>query len=393
MSTVTIIGGGIAGLCAAIAAAEEGADVDLHERQERLGGRAGTIPGPFHANFGPHVLYDDGPFWAWLQTRGLAEPAARAPLAGPVRFLYEGRTRRLPPRALFAVTRLLRREAPADSSFRAWASSVIGAHPAALLCSAAGVVTFDHDPGRLSAAFVWDRLRRALAVPPVARYVPGGWQTLVERLALHAVHLGVRIHTASRIDTPPRPPLVVAIELRAARALLQDDSLRWQGARTVVVDIVVRSGRKRSDDPFVVVFLDRPGWAETFTRADTSLAPRGHHLVQLQAGLRPDEGLRDGVAYLESVLDRAYCGWRDRCVWQRRGVLEGRSGAVDLPGTTWRDRPAVERGEGVFLAGDMVAAPGLLGEVAWASGLRAGSAAARYAAEHAAAQRTRRRAS
>jgi len=34
--------------------------------------------------------------------------------------------------------------------------------------------------------------------------------------------------------------------------------------------------------------------------------------------------------------------------------------------------PAIDRGDGVFLAGDMVAAPGLLSEVSWASGSEAG---------------------
>jgi hypothetical protein len=42
-----------------------------------------------------------------------------------------------------------------------------------------------------------------------------------------------------------------------------------------------------------------------------------------------------------------------------------------MPGTTWRDRPAVDRGDGVYLAGDMVAAPGLLSEVSWASAIEA----------------------
>jgi hypothetical protein len=51
--------------------------------------------------------------------------------------------------------------------------------------------------------------------------------------------------------------------------------------------------------------------------------------------------------------------------------MQGRSGALDMPGTTWRDRPAVDRGDGVFLAGDMVAGPGLLSEVAWASAAEA----------------------
>jgi hypothetical protein len=52
--------------------------------------------------------------------------------------------------------------------------------------------------------------------------------------------------------------------------------------------------------------------------------------------------------------------------------MDGRSGPLDHPGKTWRARPAVDRGNGVFLAGDMVAAPGLLSEVSWASGADAG---------------------
>jgi hypothetical protein len=59
--------------------------------------------------------------------------------------------------------------------------------------------------------------------------------------------------------------------------------------------------------------------------------------------------------------------------------MEGRSGPLDHPGKSWRDRPAVERGDGVYLAGDMVAAPGLLSEVAWASAVEAGRLAAESA--------------
>ncbi len=51
--------------------------------------------------------------------------------------------------------------------------------------------------------------------------------------------------------------------------------------------------------------------------------------------------------------------------------MDARSGALDLPGITWRDRPAIDRGDGVFLVGDMVAAPGLLAEVSFASALEA----------------------
>ena len=57
--------------------------------------------------------------------------------------------------------------------------------------------------------------------------------------------------------------------------------------------------------------------------------------------------------------------------------MDGRTGALDPPGQTWRDRPAVDRGGGVLLAGDWVAAPGLLSEVAWASAVEAGRLALR----------------
>jgi hypothetical protein len=99
--------------------------------------------------WGPHVLYADGPLWRWLDERGLARPAAR-------------------------------------------------------LAAVAGVVTFDHDPGRLAATFVAERLRRATSVPSAARYAPGGWATLIDRLAGHARRCGVRIETASTTGSPSR---------------------------------------------------------------------------------------------------------------------------------------------------------------------------------------------
>ncbi len=61
-------------------------------------------------------------------------------------------------------------------------------------------------------------------------------------------------------------------------------------------------------------------------------------------------------------------------------MADGRTGAVDLPGTSWRDRPAVDRGDGVYLVGDQVAAPGLLAEVSFNSALETVSSALRLRA-------------
>lgn len=366
---VEIVGGGLAGLTAAIACAETGAGVRLYEAHESLGGRARSSDGLYKANLGPHALYKDGPFWAWLAQRDLLPMFAGLPLA-PVRLRWQGQIRRMPPLgAIPATLRLRGRKGPVDVDFRSWVAAQAGEPLAAMLSAGAGVYTFHHDPGSLSAAFVWPRtVRTLLTPPPAARYLIGGWNALIERLERRARQLGVAIEAGTRIDELPEPPVIVATELAQARELLGDDALRWTSGHTVCLDIGMR---RRRGDPFVVSDLDEAGWVERFSAPDRSLAPAGEELVQTQMPVRPDESVERTTLRLERLLDASLPQWRERETWRRRQVMDGRSGAVDLPGRSWRDRPAVDRGGGVFLAGDMVAAPGLLSEVSWASAIEA----------------------
>jgi hypothetical protein len=270
MTTITVIGGGFAGLVAAISSAEAGARVVLHEAHREL---------------------------------------------GRFRFRHRGRLRRR--------------------------------------------------PGPVVGGFVAERMRRVFAMPPPATYVVGGWNGLVARLAAHARALGVDIRTGSRVLALPPAPVIVATSLDAARQLLGEDSLSGvPSGRTVLLDVAVRGSRR---DAFVVCDLDEAGWLERFTAPDPTLAPPGESLVQVQLPLRPGEPVASGRRRIERLVDLALPGWQERAAWRRHSVSSGRSGALDLPGRTWRDRPAVDRGDGVFLAGDMVAAPGLLSEVSFAS--------------------------
>jgi hypothetical protein len=145
-------------------------------------------------------------------------------------------------------------------------------------------------------------------------------------------------------------------------------SLTWLSGHSVCLDLAVRH---RRGDPFVVVDLQETGWVERYTAQDPSLAPEGEELIQAQMPIRPGEAAATAADRLERLLDASYIGWRERETWRRRQVMYHRTGALDLPGQTWRDRPAIDRGEGVFIAGDMVAAPGCLSEIAWASGVEA----------------------
>ncbi|MEQ7126969.1 NAD(P)-binding protein [Actinopolymorpha sp. B11F2] len=377
MKQVTVIGGGLGGLVAAIAAAEAGARVELFESHQTLGGRARSTEGAYIANDGPHVFYSDGPHWPWLVERRIVTPAARIPLREGrwLRFRHKGRRRAMPPAGVLRAASRRRLEAPVDQDFRSWATSLFGAESARMTANMMGVATFDRDPGRLSAAFVWERFLRVTRPGyPSPRYVVGGWRAAVDRLAARARELGVRIETGARVDVlPTSTPVIVATSLDAARHLLRDDTLRWESGRTAMLDLGVR---RHKGDALVVFDLDEAGFFERFTGPDPTLAPRDHSLVQAQMPLRVGESKASGLARLEVLVDLALPGWRERTTWRREAVAAGRTGALDLPGTSWRDRPAIDRGHGVYLVGDQVAAPGLLSEVTLASARQAAHLAA-----------------
>lgn len=377
MNEITVIGGGVAGLTAAITCAEHGAAVRLFEAHQTVGGRARSTDGPYTANLGPHAIYKGGVLWDWLSERDLMPPLARPRLTG-FRFHYEGVIHRTPPLTLIPPgLRLRGRMAPVEHDFRSWVTDYSDARTADLLSSLAGVYTFHHDPGQLSAAFVWERSQRLLlSANPPARFIVGGWSMLIDGLERRARSLGVKIATSERVDTLPDTTAIVALELADARRLLGDDSLQWLSGRTVCLDLGVREHR---GDPWIVSDLENAGWLERYSAQDASLAPAGEQLLQAQMPLRPDESGDDATERLEQLLDASLEDWRARVTWRRRQVMDGRSGALDLPGTSWRDRPAIDRGDGVFLCGDQVAAPGCLAEVSFASAIQAASLAVEHA--------------
>ncbi len=354
---LTIVGAGLAGLTAAIEAAERGWRVTVAEAHSRPGGRARSLADPFRANDGPHAVYVDGSWWAWLERRGLTPPIVEAP-----RYATLVRTggRLGPwPAELSQAMAALPAEAPAGESFRAWLLRHVDAKTAEAIVGVAFIFTFDHDPGRLSAAFVHQRLRRALAGG--VRYVAGGWSTLVGLLAGRASRLGAQLRTQTRVPVLPAGPTILATSLAAARQLTGDRSLTWPSARLATVDL----GLRADGGPawFRVVDTDNRIYAARYSLADPTLAPPGHELIQIAAACAPGERKADAERRVHRLLDQSWPGWRAAVQWHRSALRTHCTGAVDPPGTTWHDRPAVSRGGTLTVATDQSAAPGLLAEV------------------------------
>ncbi len=367
---ITVVGGGIGGLVAAIACAQQDRKVVLYEATGKLGGRARSSEGPYIANYGPHALYGDGELYSWLRREKLL-PKVAMPIATTMRARLDGRITRIP-RPLLSAALRLRGEAPADIDYRTWAEQHAGERAAQAAIGFASLPTFHHDPGELSAAFCHERFRRLILNGHRVRYVIGGWSVLVDALAQRARDLGVDIQTGSPVNELPQPPVILALPLKAAGRLLGRE-LQTQGARTVLLDVAIHSKRR---SPRVVFDLTERIYLTRTTGPDPSLAPLGEDLIQTSAGLRPGETLEQATARIEAAMDDGFPGWRESETWRRRSLAENSSGAVDTPGRTWRDRPPIDQGDGIYLVGDMLAAPGLLSEVAHHSALHAARLAA-----------------
>ena len=203
---------------------------------------------------------------------------------------------------------------------------------------------------------------------------------LVDGLERHARSLGVAIVTGERVDVAARS----ARDRRAGAARRAPAAPRRLPPLAQRPHVTLDLGlRERSGDPWVVSDLDSAGWIERYSAQDPTLAPPGEQLVQGQMPIRPGESADSAALRLERAVRRFLRGLaraRHLAPAPGHGRPQRRAGS---PGTTWRDRPAIDRGDGSFLCGDQVAAPGCLAEVSFASAIEAGRLAlahARFAA-------------
>ena len=211
---VVIVGGGLAGLAAAIYLARGGRTVTVFEKRRYLGGRAVThLRHGYRFNLGAHALYRTGAAASVLRelsipVRGRVPKQRGAALLNgeeyrlPVGFFSLLATGALPLRAKLEAVRLLvhirmRDGARAESmSVREWLDRNVR-HPRAraFMSTLIRVATYTADESQ-SAALALAQARIALRG---VLYIDEGWQKLVDGLHSAAVTSGVNFVTSSRI--------------------------------------------------------------------------------------------------------------------------------------------------------------------------------------------------
>jgi phytoene dehydrogenase-like protein len=385
-NTATVIGGGPAGLIAAARLAESGIETTLLEAGSALGGRAASRrEGGFDLNQGPHALYIGGSGLMLLQSLGI-DPDGWNPVSHRSVFVRDDRARRLPG-GTAALTRWLVGVMRGSGSgleqltVSQWlARTLDDADARAAAGALVRVSTFVADHDTLSADVAARQIR--LALRSGVRYVRGGWARIVDALEAQAVGRGaaIRVHAAVR-----------AIEPAAAGgwSVALDDAIVHADAVVVAAGTYADCARLLGER--APAAPGPPAEVSTLDLALRALPERGRTFglgVDVPAYISrhsPPER-RDGVlmslaryergprAALDAFADVVQPGWRSQLTFERFLPRMVPVSAIPTPATGGLPgRPAADRGDGLFVAGDWVGSEGWLVEAALASG---GAAAA-----------------
>lgn len=383
-----VIGGGPAGLTAAGRLAAGGFETVVLEGSSHLGGRAASEwRDGFFLNQGPHALYIGGPARRELDAMGIAldwwQPASAASV-----FPREGKAKRTLGgsaqlgRWFLALQRTDPKELAGISAGEWLRQSLRSERARASAAALVRVTTFVADQESLSADVAATQLKIGLL--PGVRYLRGGWQQLVDALAAKAEESGANLRTRAAVrrlerdggwsvaldgETLRADVLVVAAGGPDAVAKLLGErapTAPGPAAELSVLDLALRKLPHRSRR--FALGVDKP----TYLSRHSPPAHRGGVLLSLASYAREPR------ATLEELADTVQPDWREQVIFDRFLPRMPAVSAISTPANGGlAGRPAVDRGEGLYLAGDWVGPEGWLVDSALASGAAAATAALR----------------
>jgi phytoene dehydrogenase-like protein len=392
---VVVVGAGLAGLAAAVAAAQAGARVIILE-SSAVGGRARTQSKEgFRFNRGPHALFRGGPGRRVLARLGIKTAGHAPPLSG-ARVLIGGSPRRLPAMQLGRVVARVATARPAawaGASAAEWVGS-LGLPPDAAMLAEAGVrvTTYAGDLTRLPASLALAQMRAAVYG---VSYLDGGWEQLTTALLARASAAGAQLRQHAKAEHVAGGPgawevhtdsevigaaaVVVAVGRPAAAGRLLPAGQGWGDLGPPVTAACLDLGLRRPGTRFVLG-IDQPLYLSPHAPPG-DLAPAGCGLVHVMrygatnadddreqlwalataAGIRPDDVMVERFLPRMEVVS---------CLPSPQRGLAGRPPV------------AVHGALGLLLAGDWVGPHGWLSDGSLASGEQAGLLAAQAALGH-----------
>lgn len=408
-----VIGGGLAGLIAAIELADVGKTVAVLEKSTRLGGRAMTISkNGANFNLGGHALYLGGETYEILQGYGLKLTGGKPSTKGSM--VWNNAVVPMPSSAMSLLSSSLlnwrgklklvsllwrigkmNTTAMAPMSLRNWAESEIDdpmvRHIFYALCRTA---TYTYDADHQTAGPVLKQVQRSLKTG--VRYLDGGWQTIVDQLRDRALQKGVHIHQSKAVTDILHENGRVTGILMADGSLLEAQYVistlgpadtfrltkdaentvmrRWkEEARPVVaasLDLALK--RLPVEGRNFAVGLDQAVFFSNHS-VGAKLSDEGTIVVHLTKYNGPGQSDPKGdERYLEQTMSLLHPGWEGEVV--ARQYLPNMTVVNDYPHLGRSNPnigPVVPEIQGLYVAGDWVSHGELLADASAASARRA----------------------
>jgi phytoene dehydrogenase-like protein len=419
---VIIVGGGLAGLSAAVFLARAGRTVTIFERRRYLGGRAVThLRHGYRFNLGPHAFYRNGLGWNVLRELGIPVRGGIPKQRGVA--ILGGEQYKLPtnpwsllttsifgPKAKAKAAMLLlrvRRIDPkpyASMTVREWIDANASEERLRQVLEAMfRLATYSDRADLQSARAALAQLR--LAIRGVV-YVDEGWQKIVDSLHSAAVASGVNFVTSSRVvsvhhdggsvrgvelgglevdvrnDTMslampdmtdpdkgtliPAETVLMAVDPSTARELAPDLDWPTSSAVTAACLDIALSKLPEPRNTFALG-IDKPLYYSVHSKW-AQLTPKGGALLHAMKYGEGTEG------ELETLVDEMQPGWRELIVHRRfLPAMTVSNALVEPEGRSSRMR-AVTPVRGLYVAGDWVDEGGILSDAAFASARAAAKA-------------------
>ena len=419
---VIIVGGGLAGLSAAVFLARAGRTVTIFERRRYLGGRAVThLRHGYRFNLGPHAFYRNGLGWNVLRELGIPvrggipKPRGVAILGGEqyklptnpwsllTTSIFGPKTKAKAAMLLLRIRRIDPKPY-ASMTVREWIDANASEERLRQVLEAMfRLATYSDRADLQSASAALAQLR--LAIRGVV-YVDEGWQKIVDSLHSAAVASGVNFVTSSRVvsvhhdggsvrgvelgglevdvrnDTMslampdmtdpdkgtliPAETVLMAVDPSTARELAPDLDWPTSSAVTAACLDIALSKLPEPRNTFALG-IDKPLYYSVHSKW-AQLTPKGGALLHAMKYGEGTEG------ELETLVDEMQPGWRELIVHRRfLPAMTVSNALVEPEGRSSRMR-AVTPVRGLYVAGDWVDEGGILSDAAFASARAAAKA-------------------
>jgi phytoene dehydrogenase-like protein len=375
-----VVGGGLAGLSAAIALAEKKHRVRIYERSSAIGGRAITqLKKGFAMNFGPHALYIDGTADRTFRQWGIRFSGNRPNFGSLAYFVCNGQ--RLPFLETLAKEGIYKLIMSTDVNraqghLEDWLlENSLSEHTAQLIRSMLRLTTYCAEPKCIAADAAIRQMQ--LAFSKGVLYLNGGWGTLVSGLMEKAASLGIQLETDASVKQiegctvkladgrcVSGAGIVIAVSRDAIGQLTTSGLPASTSARMALLDL----GLRRIPDSSVQFALgaDSPFYFSVHSRW-ASLAPSGAALVHVGKYLNSQDCATRGE--LEQFADSVIPGWRTESEFARfLPNMVANGGIPTLAGQPDVDALKMKQ---VAICGDWVGPEAMLADASVGSALRA----------------------